>query len=142
MVSLLSSFLSFVFLFIAGIHIYWGFGGEWGKDAVLPKIETSDRPLFIPGLAATLMVAVVFIIGVFLVQSFVSNITLPIPSSILYYGMIFQGTVFFLRSIGEFRYVGFFKTQKGTLFSYWDDRLFSPLCLTVSLFSFALIYLK
>ncbi len=36
---------------------------------------------------------------------------------------------FIARAIGDFRYVGFFKRKRGTLFSYWDDRLFSPIIL-------------
>lgn len=43
------------------------------------------------------------------------------------------GAVFVLRSIGDFRLVGFFKSVRGTGFAAWDTRLYSPLCLLLGL---------
>ena len=41
--------------------------------------------------------------------------------------------VFALRAIGDFRYVGFFKSLGDDPFRAWDTWLFSPLCLVVAL---------
>jgi hypothetical protein len=40
--------------------------------------------------------------------------------------------------MGEFNYVGFFKKVKDTEFAKWDTKLFSPLCLLISSFGFAI----
>ena len=44
--------------------------------------------------------------------------------------------VFLLRAVGEFRYVGFFKTMGDEPFRSWDTWLFSPLCLAIALAAF------
>ena len=41
--------------------------------------------------------------------------------------------VFALRAIGDFRYVGFFKSLGDDPFRTWDTWLFSPLCLAIGL---------
>jgi hypothetical protein len=43
------------------------------------------------------------------------------------------GTVFVLRSIGDFRLMGFFKSVRGTRFALWDTWLYSPGCLFLGL---------
>jgi len=63
-----------------------------------------------------------------------------VPNMIFYYGTLFISLVFFLRSIGEFRLVGFFKKIKNTKFAYWDTILFSPLCLLIAIITFLLLF--
>lgn len=41
--------------------------------------------------------------------------------------------VFFIRTIGDFHWVGICKKKKGTLFAHWDTRLYSPLCLFIAI---------
>lgn len=48
--------------------------------------------------------------------------------------------IFFLRAVGEFKLVGFFKRASDTPFAYWDTWLFSPLCLVIAIIAFALVY--
>lgn len=40
--------------------------------------------------------------------------------------------IFFLRSIGDFRYVGLTKKVKGTVFARLDTLYFAPLCLLIA----------
>ena len=42
---------------ISGIHIYWALGGYWGISVAVPQQE--GQPLFKPGMAVTIMVAMV-----------------------------------------------------------------------------------
>ncbi|WP_226000012.1 DUF3995 domain-containing protein [Paenibacillus sp. BJ-4] len=44
------------------------------------------------------------------------------------YGAGLLSCLFILRSIGDFKWVGFFKRKKGTVFAKWDSVLYSPLC--------------
>ena len=41
--------------------------------------------------------------------------------------------VMLARAVGEFRYVGFFKTVRNTRFGQLDTRFYSPLCLFLGL---------
>jgi len=40
--------------------------------------------------------------------------------------------VFFARGVGDFRYVGFFKSIKGSLFAMRDTYVYSPLCMVLA----------
>ncbi len=53
---------------------------------------------------------------------------IEIPNWILDYGGWLISLIFFLRAIGDFRYVGFFKKVRTTDFAYRDRWYFSPLC--------------
>jgi Protein of unknown function (DUF3995) len=115
-----------IFLTIAGFHFYWAFGGKFGSQAVVPAIE--GKSVFQPSALATIIVALAMLVGAFLSWK-------PHPHSCaktLIYGNLAIGIVFFIRAIGDFKYVGFFKKVKGTLFAENDSRYYSPLCLLVS----------
>lgn len=45
-----------VLLGLGALHAYWAGGGRWGTDVTIPK--RGGQPLFVPGLAGTMMVAV------------------------------------------------------------------------------------
>jgi Protein of unknown function (DUF3995) len=48
------------------------------------------------------------------------------------YGLVVISLLFFLRAIGDFRYVGFFKKVKQTVFARLDSKYYSPLCLFIA----------
>jgi len=126
-----SLLLFLIFIVLGGIHFYWLFGGVWGlKQAIPTKDKVSS--LSIPKIA-TLMVAFLLItIGfIYLVKSNIINIT--IPNWIINYVYWFIPSIFILRAIGEFKYVGFFKKIKNTEFAKADTKIFSPLCLIIGI---------
>jgi hypothetical protein len=51
------------------------------------------------------------------------------------YGSLIIAIIFFSRAIGDFKFIGFFKTVKGTKFGINDTEIFSPLCLFIALLS-------
>ena len=135
MTTILSLLLSLVFIFLAFIHFYWLFGGNWGlKQAVPTKNEKEDFSP--PPRLATFLVAIVLVLFGFLyiVQSGFINIQLS--DWIIKYVYWIIPSVFLLRAIGEFRYVGFFKKIKNTDFAKADSNWFSPLCCAVAIIGF------
>lgn len=52
-----------------------------------------------------------------------------IPTWIQDYGLYVVASIFLIRAIGDFNYVGFFKKVKATEFAINDTKYFSPLCL-------------
>ncbi|WP_374702253.1 DUF3995 domain-containing protein [Psychroflexus sp. MES1-P1E] len=56
-----------------------------------------------------------------------------LPEWIMKYESLIIPIVFLLRAIGEFKYVGFFKSVKQTDFGKLDTKLFSPLCLIIGI---------
>ncbi len=123
---ILQSINTIIFLLIAGIHFYWAFGGKFGSQAVIPAIE--GKAVFHPPVLATIAVALAMLVGAFL--SFTPNGKTDAKS--LIYGNLAIAIVFFIRAIGDFKYAGFFKKVKGSVFAKNDTRYYSPLCLVVS----------
>jgi hypothetical protein len=130
MASLISIFLFLIFLFLSLIHIWWGFGGEWGKDAAIPT-KNHNIKIMSPGSLPTFIIALgLLALGAFiLVKAKFLNIS--IPPFFDKYGLWIIAIIFLLRTIGEFKYVGFFKKIKQTKFAKNDTKYYSPLCLTI-----------
>jgi len=130
-----------VFLFLAGIHFYWGLGGKWGAEATIPTKENNQKVMN-PGLFSCFVVAFGLLgFGLFVfVKS--RNLQIGWPEWLINYGLWGIGTLFILRAIGEFKYIGFFKKIKGTRFGQMDTKFYSPLCLVIGLLALSLQFLK
>lgn len=124
-----------ILLAIAGIHFFWAFGGRWGADAAIPTSQDGKKMLS-PDIIATLVVAFGILAMALLHLQKVQIVNMPIPDWINTYGLKTIAGIFLLRAIGEFRYVGFFKTVKATRFADLDTKYYSPLCLILSINAF------
>jgi len=137
----LSILLLIIFIALGGIHFYWIFGGKWGLENALPTNE-NGKDVLKPNKFATLIVGTgLTIFGVFYL--FTSGlVNVQMPSWVLTYGGWIVPTIFMLRAIGDFKYVGFFKRIKHTDFGRMDSKLFSPLCLTIGIIGMLIQLLK
>lgn len=91
-----------------------------------------------PGAGPTFVVAAgLFAIGLFMLLK-TGLILVSIPLWLDHYGLWLIAGIFLLRSIGDFTYVGFFKTIKHTPFGKNDTQYYSPLCLAIALLTVAL----
>ncbi|MGD8189531.1 DUF3995 domain-containing protein [Brevibacillus ginsengisoli] len=128
-----------ILLFLSFIHIYWALGGGWGKNAALPIKADGTTRAFTPSAAGTWVVALVlFLLGlVLLTQS--GHLTILRANKVTKMICLLFSLLFFLRAIGDFHYVGFFKKVKGTIFARNDTWMYSPLCVFLSL-SFVISY--
>lgn len=124
-----------ILLAISGIHFFWAFGGRWGADAAIPTSQDGKKMLS-PDIFATLVVAFGILAMALLHLEKVQIINMPIPDWMNTYGLKIIAGIFLLRAIGEFRYVGFFKTVKATKFADLDTKYYSPLCLILSINAF------
>ncbi|MGR6127766.1 DUF3995 domain-containing protein [Paenibacillus sp. SER-28] len=66
----------------------------------------------------------------------------PFFSTFHSYGVGLLSCVFILRSIGDFKWVGFFKRKKGTVFAKWDTVLYSPLCFLLGTAILIIMFLR
>ncbi len=131
MVILIARILAVIFVILGLLHVYWAMGGGWGASAAIP--EKAGKPLFKPGPAATLAVALLLIAAALVTLGRAHLIHLGMPAVIWRVGIWVLFAVFLVRAIGDFHHVGFFKRNRGTPFARLDSRLFSPLCLVLSL---------
>ncbi|MNR60466.1 hypothetical protein D3C85_1819540 [compost metagenome] len=58
---------------------------------------------------------------------------LVFPGWFMNYGGWTLALVFLIRAVGDFRWVGFMKQRRGSVFARWDTLLYSPLCLFLGL---------
>ena len=127
---LVAAILSLIFLLLAGLHIYWGFGGKSGTAATIPTKE-NNKPVITPGPIACFVVGISLLSFGILVLIKADIILFALAGWLLNYGLWVIAAIFLLRAIGDFKYVGFFKKVKATRFGEMDSKYYSPLCLVV-----------
>lgn len=118
-----------ILFFIAAIHFYWAFGGKWGIQGVIPT-KTTEEKVMNPPVIATILVGLFLVIFALLYAEKLQVISIKyLPNKIRTYGVYIIASIFIIRAIGDFNYVGFFKKIKNTQFAKNDTKYFSPLCL-------------
>jgi Protein of unknown function (DUF3995) len=122
---------TFIFIMLSGLHFYWAFGGKYASTAVVPEI--SGKAVFKPSFLVTILVAFALLFAAWLSLN-------PYHNNILVYGNLAIGIVMSVRAIGDFKYVGFFKKIKETIFAKNDTYYYSPLCLLISLNAFYIYF--
>lgn len=138
-VALITGFIvSIIFTFLSLVHFYWAFTGDMNNDIIIPK--HNDEKLFAPSAFMTSMVAVGLLLFAFIVLGNVGVFEMASINSLFYYGTWAIGFIFLIRAIGDFKFVGFFKSINNTQFAYWDTRLYAPLCLTIAVLTFLTLF--
>ena len=135
MISLIIFLLVIIFLILSLIHFHWAVGGTWGFEAALPTRQNGERVLnprkidsFIVGAGLAGFAFFYLRMGHFL--------EFPLPGWIITIGKWLIPSIFLIRAIGDFKYVGFFKKIKTTDFGKNDSTIFSPLCLLIALLGY------
>lgn len=131
-IMVLSILLSIVFIALGLLHFNWVVGGQFGFAESLPTKITGERVLnpkktdsLIVGLALT-------VFGFFYILD-AGVIGHNLPTRFIQYAGWIIPAIFILRAIGDFRYVGFFKSVKTTAFGKLDTKFMSPLCLAIGI---------
>ena len=137
---LLSIVLSIIFLLLSLIHLNWAMGNKWGFKEAIPTKENGDR-VFNPKNFDSIIVGLILLILACFYLLQVNAIGYKPPKWSHFFLWIIP-SLFLLRAIGDFKYVGFFKNIKTTLFAKWDSKLFSPLCLSISIIGFLIVFLN
>ncbi len=131
-INILSIILFFIFIALGGFHFYWLFGGLWGLEKVIPSKDNKASTLTIPKFA-TLLVGLVLVLFGLMYLIKLELINVQVPNWVTNYGFWIIPSIFILRAIGDFNYVGFFKKIKHTEFAKVDSKIFSPFCLIIGI---------
>lgn len=129
---ILSLLLSMLFIVLGLIHFNWVIGGTFGFKESLPTKENGERVLNPKKIDSAFVGIGLTTFGIFYILKS-GLIEYHLPEWIMKYGGWVIPIVFLLRAIGEFKYVGFFKSIKNTDFGKLDTKLFSPLCLLIGI---------
>jgi Protein of unknown function (DUF3995) len=111
---------------LSALHVYWALGGSRAAAAAIPTAD--GRPLLSPSRAATLIVAVLLAVSALLLVGTVAGWP---PRAAYRVGCGGVGLVLLARAVGDRRYIGFLKRERGTAFARRDTVLYSPLCLAL-----------
>lgn len=132
---------TFILILLSLLHFYWTLGGKQWYDAVLPT-STNGLHQLNPSTMACLIVALGLLGLAIITASNLGMFDSYIKRYYFRYGTLAIAILFFLRAIGDFRFIGFFKTVKETRFGINDTQIFSPLCLFISLLSVIIFILS
>lgn len=138
MIRILGIVLAVVFALLSLLHLYWATGGRFGRGVAVPT--AGGERLLNPSPLGTILVAAALFAAVLVVLGRLKIWGGGVPRWIFYVGTWVIAVLFLLRTIGDFRYVGFFKSVSGTDFARWDTILFSPLCLFIAAAAFLVSY--
>ncbi|MFG4005143.1 DUF3995 domain-containing protein [Flavobacterium aquidurense] len=131
--------LFLIFATISALHFYWGFGGKWGSQAVVPT-KDDGMPLFVPRTISTFIVAIGLLgFGIFYLIKY-GLIAVSLPEWLNKSGFWIIISIFILRAIGDFNYVGFFKKHKSSEFAIKDTKYYAPLCLLIGVLTLILVF--
>ena len=128
MILALGIILSSILLALSFLHFYWLLGGKSGFAESLPE-NKDGRKVISPQKKDSFIVAAGLLAMFFFVQIRINVLPVSIPHWLMKYGLWAISVIFIVRSIGDFRYVGFFKKIKHSVFAKYDSRYYSPLCL-------------
>lgn len=92
----------------------------------------NGRPVFVPSAIATTAVGVGLLLCALLVLSAARIVAVGLPSRVLTSLCAALALVLLLRAVGDFRYVGFFKSVRGSRFAKMDTWCYSPGCVALS----------
>ena len=118
--------LAVIFAVLAAMHVYWAVAGG-AAGAAIPA-RSDGTPLFRPGVGATLGVAAALLGAAAVVLRRAGVAALPVPVALYRAAAWGLGGVLALRAVGDFRYVGLFKQERGSPFARRDTVLYTPLC--------------
>lgn len=128
-----------IFCALAVLHIHWAFGGKHFSRGVFPT--KPGRPsVFKPNPLLTLLVAIGLIFFALITVGSTGIFDHVINRKYVGAATYIIAAIFFLRAMGDFKFVGFTKKIKGTDFADRDTKIYAPVSLIISLISFAIAY--
>ncbi|WP_298485037.1 DUF3995 domain-containing protein [uncultured Maribacter sp.] len=128
--------LVIIFFNLSCLHWYWAFGGKWGLEYVIPTKTTIEKAIK-PNPLATILVAIALLLIAYIYLLLIFSIHVNIfPTWVIKYGIWIVPSVFLLRVLGDFKYVGLFKKIKKTTFGINDTKYFIPLCAIIATLGF------
>ncbi|WP_456867245.1 DUF3995 domain-containing protein [Galbibacter sp. BG1] len=138
---ILSILLSLILIVLGMIHLNWVIGGKFGYVESLPTKENGERVLNPKKIDSAIIGIGLIAFGIFyMIES--GLIEYSLPEWIIKYGGWIIPIIFLLRAVGEFKYVGFFKSVRKTDFGKLDTKLFSPLCLIIGILGIIIQLIK
>ena len=130
MTSVLAAIVCSVFIVLALWHFYMASVGPTGEGAAVPSVD--GKPIFVPTTTSTVAVGIVLMLFAVLVAATSGMLSVGVPAGLLVWLSYGLALGLLARAVGEFKYVGFFKSVRGSRFARMDTLVYSPLCLLLA----------
>lgn len=128
--------LAGVFFLLAAFHVVWLFRPPSTEvSALVPSLD--GKPVLSTGPVATAVVALL-LTGAGLICLWRVGLVEWRYAAIPRAGVWLIAVTFAARAVGDFRYVGFFKTVRDSSFARYDTAFYSPLCVAIAVAAFYL----
>ena len=118
-VTILAIALIVMFLFLAGVHLYWALGGQVGRVRAVPELR--GAPAFMPGRWSMLLATGAFVACAALVGAASGFLQTPLSPLLIRRLCFALALLLVLRAIGDLRLIGFFKKVRGSRFAWLDS---------------------
>lgn len=138
MTDLLIAINTTVLLFLSFLHLYLAVGGTLAKESALPCKLNGELAVNLSDFG-TFIVRLGLIFSALIMVSNTGVFDPWIDRDYLHTATIIVSVIFFIRAIGDFKYVELVKSIKTTEFAKKDSVIYAPLCLVISLFSLLII---
>lgn len=129
---IINSLLLIIFSYLGFMHFYWAFGGTYGLKKAIPTRNKNEEGS-IPGKPITIFVGLILLFfgSIYFFKTGIISSLFSLPFIKICSYII--PSLFFIRVIGDFRYVGLFKKIKETVFAKADSQIYIPLCTFICL---------
>jgi hypothetical protein len=104
--------------------------GPTREGVAVPSVD--GKPLFVPTTTSTVAVGIVLMLFAVLVAATSGMLSVGLPTGLLVWLSYGLALGLLGRAVGEFKYVGFFKSVRGSRFARMDTLVYSPLCLLLA----------
>ncbi|AUC14778.1 hypothetical protein BTO06_06300 [Tenacibaculum sp. SZ-18] len=131
----------FIFLVLSLLHVYWAFGGVYALGGVIPTAQNENKVFKAPPFLTFLVAVFLFLVALVYADAAKVYKVSFLPKFLKEFGVIIFSSIFIIRAIGDFKYVGFFKKIKGTKFAKNDSKYFSPLCVFLGIAGILIVIL-
>jgi hypothetical protein len=133
MTTVVAILVSVIFVCLALWHVQMAFTSSAGTASSGAVPSVGGRALFVPSRTSTLLVAVALFIFAGLVLATAGFVQVAASRRLLFWLSSALAFALFVRAVGEFKYVGFFKRVRDSRFARLDTLVYSPLCLLLAL---------
>lgn len=141
MKSILARILTIIFFTLSIIHFYWALGGKWGFESAIPS-NAQGIKILQPSTVDCIAIGSLLLLFGFLYYFSETSLKNKFLDSIRKLLLWIIPIIFLIRSIGDFRFIGFFKQVKGTEFANLDNVFYSPLCLIIAVIGILFLVIK
>ena len=122
---------------LATLHFYWALGGTLGSHSSVPEVGGASA--FHPSTRATVAVGFALLAAALTVAVAGGLVATTAPRWATFSAACVLTLILVARAVGDFRLVGFFKSQRMGRFAELDTVLYSPACVALGLAILAII---